>query len=124
MKSFRRLALVLILPLAAACAEAGSFMAPNAPPAFASGTMSVSIAGPTAVPPGSACVWSAHVTGGTQPYTYRWTRNNVEVSTDHFYWGADEPGGDFSLDLFVWDADNRLAATGFFVTEDPFASCR
>jgi hypothetical protein len=85
---------------------------PPPPPDF-----TVSVNGPDVVWTGHYASWSAAVSGGTPPYTYQWTGQNMGSSTqDNFSGYVYYP---FTIYLDVWDASGgHLAVTKSVTTCD------
>lgn len=65
--------------------------------------LSASISGPTMLGYRQIGTWTAVVSGGSSPYTYRWYKNGVLVGTGSSYSAG--ASGDFDLRLDVTDAD-------------------
>lgn len=82
---------------------------PPAPP------YSVSIGGQTDNPySGSYQTWTANVTSGTSPFTYRWYRNGAQVSTSQSYTGY-VGSAMFELEVQVTDATGAVATASVMV---------
>jgi hypothetical protein len=64
----------------------------------------VDILGPTVVRPNESCQWSAEVSGGVPPFTYRWLVSYTELGYDQFF-SYTNTGSDFVLQVIVKGAD-------------------
>lgn len=51
-------------------------------PASSPPTLTVTIEGPTTLPPDQFCLYSSTVSGGTGTYSYSWSRNGVGIGTE------------------------------------------
>lgn len=69
---------------------------------------SVSIVGPDEVQENVQCTWLANVSGGLEPYTHTWRRQEQEVSTTDSYTTSDTGATNFLLELEVEDADGGV----------------
>ena len=80
--------------------------APPPPP------LSVSIDGPSPVPPNVFCFYASVVSGGVPPYSYTWKRNGAWIGDgpDVSVWTAND-GPNFALSLEVWDGIGTLQST-------------
>jgi pimeloyl-ACP methyl ester carboxylesterase len=85
----------------------GTIVVTAAPPP---GITNVSIGGPGVVRGGSVCTWTATVTGGTAPYSYRWTKNGVAVGDDLSSLTLSTPTSQFTLALTVTDSHSSSKA--------------
>ena len=100
--------------------------------------MTVTISGPSQVPPGSYPIWTANVSGGTTPYQYNW-QINEDLSccgyTGWSYFGNQQSEGmtysssiyQVQLKVTATDADNNTGNSGIFTayfdqTSAPVAS--
>jgi hypothetical protein len=82
------------------------------------------VAGPTAIPPSTACMWTAETTGGSAPYTYEWFVNGALVGTRHWL-VHHHTGLPFALQLRVTDAAGGQGTTTLNVSVSTRApSCR
>lgn len=84
----------------------------------------VSINGPTQIPPGATCTWYATVSDGASPYTYQWMNDDTPVGNDYYYTGAKAIGSgasSFRVKVVVTDADGRQGAYEITVFEDSSA---
>lgn len=104
---------VLALLSAAACSDAPSPVLPDVP-SRSSGTLSVYFVGPNGgdPAPGQICMWQALVNGGTAPYSYSWSYNNMaEDWSFGDYWGGHTLStGWYSLTVQVTDAVGRTGS--------------
>jgi hypothetical protein len=86
----------------------------------------VSIDGPTQIQPGGTCAWYAVVTGGTAPYSYQWTANQMAPSSgsDYYFTGSKDSGSfatSWLLKVVVTDAVGGQGEHEITVYEDPSA---
>src|SRR5690606_12287714 len=87
------------------------------------GTMTVDIAGPTAIQPGAQCTWTAVVTGGSGSYTFDWFNQNLFQGNGQYYSGGRLSGSTashFWLRVNVWDG-YQSKSNEILVAEDPSA---
>lgn len=71
------------------------FTVPPPPP-----SLNVSISGPTEIPPGATCTWTASVANGTPPFSYNWTIDGNFAGTAYSATGSKDPGN-FSSSFLV-----------------------
>ena len=88
------------------------------PPDYSIGSvapLSASVSGPSAVPRGRTFTWDALPSGGTAPYTFRWSGAfaGTEESISGALWADDE------LFLEVWDSAGRYILVNFPITTCP-----
>jgi subtilisin family serine protease len=76
------------------------------------------ISGPSVIGPSTTCIWFAVVSGGQSPFTYKWYRNGVLVSTTTQY-RPRPPNSTFDLGLEVTDGVGRVSVTDMRVTVVP-----
>jgi len=84
--------------------------APAPPP-----PLTANIGGPLSVQPGSNCSWTGSGGGGSPPYTYDWTRDQVSAGSSSIYTGPAAPVS-FVLRLRVRDSGARYAYRSVTVT--------
>lgn len=100
----------------------GGKTAPQEPTNTANDVLSVYILGQNYIPRNTLCGWIAYASGGTQPYTYSWTRTGAGSGTaDGMYWdGQIGYGASYmTLTVTVTDASNNQVSTYMNVLADP-----
>ena len=85
--------------------------------------LSVSINGPSYAIANTTQTWSASASGGTPPYSYRWYRNGVQVSTASSY-TANVGTSNFYLQLSVTDAASTTKSASLNVDVCSGPSCQ
>jgi subtilisin family serine protease len=96
----------------------------SAPPPPPGPSFPVSIAGPATIQPGATCTWYSVVSGGTAPYTYQWTNDDLAAGNSYYYTGSKAIGSggtSFRLKVVVTDAVNGLGESEITVFENPSA---
>lgn len=89
-----------------------------------SGTLSVSIDGPTQIQPGGTCTWYALSNAGSAPFSYQWTNNGVHVGSEYYYTGSKlvgTGGSSFNLRVVVTDAAGAAGERDITVYESSSA---
>ena len=103
-----------VLSLAGCSADAAEPLSPTAsiPAKSTSGTLSITISGPTEVATWWSCSWTAYVSGGTPPYTYHWGATGMtETELYDSYWrGYAAVGGTVGLNVSVIDANGKTGS--------------
>jgi hypothetical protein len=90
-------------------------------------TLSSTISGPTYVPNGVACTWTAYPTGGTAPYEYDWIGGNAFSATNQQSYTAEASSSNGTISIAiavtVTDALGSSVTVQKRVTSLPGGSC-
>ncbi len=84
-------------------------------------TFTASISGAAVVPPGSQCNYSAAVSAGTPPYTFKWYVDQYLVGESSLL-ARSFTASQSELTLVVTDATTATASASMWVSTDPYSS--
>lgn len=85
---------------------------PTVPPA-----LQVGWTGPSVIRKNASCTWIGSVTGGTSPWTLRWTKDGVLVSSTNKWQGGS--GANFLLRFTVTSGDGQVQYYDELITVSP-----